>query len=331
MASPTSQTIPVIAGAITVAALAAHATDELPAIRGIPAAPQASDAAGLEAHAQFLREVRWIVPLEEAEEVRLLTHAASGDGTARTRLIEGYQPVVVALARRVQRRCVLLDLLDLAQEGTIGLMHAIDRQKHRAAGTPFRPWALCWVRNAMLQAIYRSERAIRLPARTRKRLRRLVATQLELLDALGREATTDELAAALGLDRQTVIDLLLLQAERFTSLDAPHAAPDGGRSGSDTLRLSDTLATPPAAAFTQTSELHRWLRLVVEQLPERERAVMTLRYGFDGDAAHDTREVADILGLSHEAVRDVDRRVRLRIKVAIERWRADLEQLPFAA
>src|SRR5262249_56353158 len=90
----------------------------------------------------------------------------------------------------------------------------------RRATLPFGVWMYYWARNAMLQAIYRSERALQLPMRTRKRLGRLAATQERLLGTLGREATVEELAAALERTPREVTDLLLVQAERFTSLDA---------------------------------------------------------------------------------------------------------------
>lgn len=267
-----------------------------------------------DALSQFMREVRAISPLTGDEEGVLLGRIARGDradGAARDRLVEGYQPFVVGIAKRFQSRCELLDLLDLAQEGTIGLLYALDALPKRAATMPFRVFAFYFIRNAILQAIYRCERAIRLPLRTLKRLRRLVAAQGQILYKLGREATVDELMAALRLTQQEVIDLLLLQAERFTSLDAP-CTEDGE------LSLADTLPALDATTVQQPSRLHRWLRSVVEGLPERERQVITLRYGFDGDAPHTTREIADLLGLSHALVQDIDRRVRLRIQVAIE-------------
>ncbi len=277
-----------------------------------------------DALSQFMREVRAISPLAEDEERILLGRIANGDSVARDRLVEGYEPFVVGIAKRFQSRCELLDLLDLAQEGTIGLLYALEALPKRAATMPFRVFAFYFIRNAMLQAIYRCERAIRLPLRTLKRLRRLVTAQGHILSELGREATVDELVAALRLTEQEVIDLLLLQAERFTSLDAP-CTEDGD------LSLADTLPALDATLLHQPSRLHRWLRSVIEGLPERERQVMTLRYGFDGDALHTTRQIADLLGLSHCLVQDIDRRVRLRIQVAIEDGRALLARSGRAA
>ena len=178
---------------------------------------------------------------------------------------------------------------------------------------PLRMWASCWIRSTMLQAIYRNERAIRLPDRTRKQLRRLVTAQIALLGEMGHEATTDELAARLGSTAQEVAALLLLQAERFVSLDAQM---DG-----DDARLS-TIVNEQAASqpWDDTSSVQQWVHDVVQQLPERERAVITLRYGFDGEAPKSTHAVAAQLGLPQSAVQDIDRRVRLRIRVMMERF-----------
>jgi RNA polymerase sigma factor (sigma-70 family) len=265
----------------------------------------------LDAHAQFRREVRALAPLTETEEADLWTRAAV-DPSARHRLVEGYQPLVLAHARRLQPRCQVLELLDLAQEGTLGVLHALSAHTRRTADMPLRAWASCWIRSAMLQAIYRNERVLRLPDRTRKRLRRLVGAQVEILEALGREATIDELARKLGRTAQDITELLLLQAQRFVSLDTPV------RTG-ETLAPLDTLACAESRPNEAVSRLHYWLRRFVAQLPKRERAVVTLRYGFNGDAARSTREVAMRLDLPLAVVQDIDRRVRLRIRVAMGR------------
>jgi RNA polymerase sigma factor (sigma-70 family) len=268
----------------------------------------------LDAYAQFRREVAALVPLAPAEEATLWACAAA-DQCARDRLVAGYQPLVLALAHRLEQRCRVLEVLDLAQEGTLGLLHALSACDRRVAEMPVRTWAACWIRSAMLQAIYRNERALRLPDRTRKCLRRLVRAQVELLAVLGREATTDELAQRLDVPTRAITDLLLLQAERFVSLDTP--------ANDDPARFLVTDTRVPAETESQetpqTSRLHEWVRTLVEQLPERERAVITFRYGFDGDAAHSTRAVASLLGLTQAAVQDIDRRVRLRIRVALGR------------
>jgi RNA polymerase sigma factor (sigma-70 family) len=105
---------------------------------------------------------------------------------------------------------------------------------------------------------------------------------------------------------------LLLQAERFVSLDVPV--------GEDEAFLAVYGVASSAGGEQQNrSRVHRWLRQVVDGLPERERQVITLRYGFDRDQEHTTREVADVLNLSHDLVQEIDRRVRLRISVAMER------------
>lgn len=123
----------------------------------------------LDAPAQFRREVAALPHLSDAEEAHLWVRPAS-DRAAQDRLVEGYQPLVLALAQRLQHRCHLLEPLDLAQEGTVGLLLALKARERRNEAMPLRAWASCWIRSAMLQAIYRNERALRLPDRTRKSL-----------------------------------------------------------------------------------------------------------------------------------------------------------------
>jgi RNA polymerase sigma factor (sigma-70 family) len=285
----------------------------------VPSVSANSAESPLDAQSQFLTQVHGLVPLTEVEEARLVS-ASTNDQAARDRLVEGYQLLVLGVAYRFQRRCQFLDLLDLAQEGTIGLLHAIEAQYKRAAAMPFKAWALAWIRSATLQSMYQSERIIRLPLRTLKRLRRLLTAQTRLLSGLGREPTMAELAMALACSEREVLDLLLIQAQHFTSLE--QTAPSTSDGSKDALE--DMLSDPGESdtytglADVSTSTLHRFLRDMVELLPERERRIITLRYGFDGDEAKTALHVATLLGIPLETVQNIERRVLYRFKVAIE-------------
>lgn len=134
---------------------------------------------------QYVAEVRAIDRLAEGEEVRLLACFTAGGQMeaewARTRLIEGYQPLVIAVAKRYTWRCEHLALDDLIQEGNVGLLEALVRYDVRSGAGSFRSWAFSWIRATILQAHWRGERHIRLPARKVRALRQVAAAQLNLL------------------------------------------------------------------------------------------------------------------------------------------------------
>jgi RNA polymerase primary sigma factor len=262
----------------------------------------------LDAQSQVRQHIARITPLKEEEE-RALWLRSPHERAARDRLVEGYQPLVVAVARTFRHRCQFLDLLDLMQEGSLGIMQAIEARDRRSSETPIRVWVARWIRSAMLRAIYSQERGIRLPDRVRKRLAKVTAAQAELVHTFGRQPSVNELAAHTGLTAEVVTSLLLIQAERVISLEAEAEA-----SESVPLQVAETV---PAPVDSPQTHLIERLRYELAQLPAREQAVIRHRYGLDGETAKSTREVAMLLGLTPTVAQDIDRRVRLHLRVAL--------------
>jgi len=283
----------------------------------------ASAAVSLSAVDQYRREVARLVPLAPGEEDRLLACLAAGGvsaQSARARLIEGYQPLAIRLARGYASRSKRLAFLDFVQEGNVGLLEALMRHDGRAGGIPFRSWAASWMRGRMADAYWRAEGLIRLPIKKARALRRLCATRQMLLGQLGREATPDELAAASGLSLRAVLDLLCLDARVILSL---HRVPVGDARGGV---CEERLAVPPDVPVDEESEgggdFAALLRRAVGRLPARERLVVSLRYGFTDGTSHSLQEVAQLLGLGLAAVADADRRARLTLRRVVEHHRA---------
>lgn len=264
----------------------------------------------LDAHSQVRQHIGRITPLREDEE-SVLWLRTSNDLDARDRLVEGYQPLVATVARQLKHRCHFLDLLDLMQEGSLGIIRAIEARDRRSSETPIRVWVARWIRGAMLQAIYYHERGIRLPDRVRKRLSKLNAAQVELLNTRGCQPSVNDLAARTGFAAEDVTSLLLIQAERVVSLDA---GDDAEQSAPEEEIAVETIAAHEEAP---ESNLHTWLHDELSRLPERAQLVIRHRYGFEGQTAKSTREVASLLGLSQTMVQEIDRRVRLHLRVAL--------------
>jgi RNA polymerase primary sigma factor len=260
--------------------------------------------APLDALTQYMHEVRAIIPLEP-HETPLLLHAKKGDCSqwqqARSRLVEGYQPFVISVAKRYAPWCKRLTLLDLVQEGNIGLLEAVDRYDEKVSGAAFSAWAYHWVRGAMVKAICKFERFIRLPSLKLRELHQLSKFQADLAAQSGREATIDELVAAFNIPQDELLELLALQAQQVVSLDDLSRSEDDASVGA----ISDSMEP-------RESEALEYIRHLIESLPERERSVMKLRYGGSRVLTH--REVADHLGISAAIVADIDRRVRVRLQ-----------------
>lgn len=271
-------------------------------------------ATGTGEHKQYvssLREATSFSEQQEAESLRILARADGGVSAqrardvARTRLVEGYQPLILAMARRYVRRCRLLSVSDLTQEGIVGLLEAIARHDGREDATGFRSWARIWIRSAILTAIWRNEYPLSVPIHKMKALVRLKRAQSDLLVELEREPTAEELAGRLTCTVKAVRDLQVLAALRAVSLDVPVDEDLGERS------LADTIAAPSASV---TAREHSHIERLVSHLSARQRDVILLRYGFHDGHAYSVAEVAKRLNLSAERVEELDRQARIRLR-----------------
>jgi RNA polymerase primary sigma factor len=261
----------------------------------------------LSAENQYMREIKSIPPLDDGEEEHLLTNIHAGCQDAHTRLVEAYQPWIVGIAQRYAPKCRTLSLLDLVQEGNLGLLEAIARHDARLQETPFRSWAYWWVRGMMRRAYWRFEAALALPDHDARALCRMASAQQALLADLNREPHPRELARALSLPLRRILDLLILQRQQMVSLDQYPPAEDG-------VSLADRLPSKDEASESPPTLS---LRSLVARLPRRERLVISLRYGLDDGVSHTQREVAALLGLSLASVEEADRKGRCRLRSAL--------------
>jgi RNA polymerase primary sigma factor len=250
--------------------------------------------------ALFLNEVRAHTLLSAAEEVELAQRIERGDQAARERMVNANLRLVVSLARRYEGRG--LPLLDLIQEGVLGLMRAVDRFDWRR-GFKFSTYATWWIRKALHTALTDRSREIRLPASLVERERVLGRHESDLRHELGREPTTAELAGASGLtDGQ--VRALRSAARTVTSLDRPV----GEEQETPLGELLPTTELGPEEVVTLRLGADR-LREAIELLPEPERRVVRLRYGIDDGGAPLARSaVARRLGITARRVHRLEAR-----------------------
>jgi RNA polymerase sigma factor, sigma-70 family len=251
-----------------------------------------------DAFQSYLRDIRGLGLLTHEEEIELARRVAKGDELARRKLVESNLRLVIAIARRYTSTGV--PLIDLIQEGNLGLMRAAEKFDYQR-GCHFGTYATWWIRQAVSRAAGEQSRMIHLPEHVATRLRKVRRVASQLSQENGLDPLPEQIAAACSIDVNDVVDLLGV-VEQPVSLDAP-VDEEARYSLADTLEDSTT----PAPADTASQhllgeELHRALAF----LTPRERAVITLRYGIGDGHSRTLLEVGKELSISRERVRQLE-------------------------
>ncbi len=247
----------------------------------------------------FLNEIRRYPLLTAAEEVDLSKRVERGDMEAKERMINSNLRLVVSLAKKYQGHD--LPLLDLIQEGIFGLIRAVEKFDWRK-GYKFSTYATFWIRQAIQRGVANKSRTIRIPVHIGQRERKIARVERELATKLGRPATDEEIATGAELPLEQVQEVRDA-ARTITSLDRP-VGEEGDSSLADLLP-SDA---PQPDDEVSVSLRKQTLRRALDKLPERERDVVKLRYGINGDDPTPLRETGRRLGISPERVRQIESR-----------------------
>ncbi len=259
-----------------------------------------------DALALFLREVRTYPLLTAADEIALAKRIEAGDSAARDQMVNANLRLVVSIARRFQGQG--LPLLDLIQEGIIGLIRAVERFDWRR-GLKFSTYATWWIRQAVQRGLADKARTIRLPVHVVERERRVTQAEVELEARLGRRPTDAEVAEHAHMTGEWVAQVRE-SARVVTSLDRPV-----GEDGDGTLGdlLEPEAPTPGPLEIAQSGMRDRALERALERLPEREREILRMRYGLAGHQPTSGAEVGRRMGLSPDAVRRAEIRALRRL------------------
>jgi len=282
---------------------------------------------------QYLREIGRVPLLTAAEEVELARSVEAGlfaedrlengtglDETLRSELrqlvllgreskrtlIEANLRLVVSVAKRYIGRG--LPLLDLVQEGNVGLIRAVEKFDY-VKGYKFSTYATWWIRQAISRALADQSRTIRMPVHVVESMNKVLRVQRRLLQELGHEPSAEELAAETGLETARVLDLLSFAYEPI-SLHTPVGETTENELG-DLIEDGDS-ETP--AEFVAQLMLKEHLDEVLDSLGEREQAVVRLRYGLDDGEARTLEEVGRHFGVTRERVRQIEAKTLAKLR-----------------
>jgi RNA polymerase primary sigma factor len=265
--------------------------------RPAPVAPDSEDMD--DSLGAYLREISRSKLLTKAEEVELAKQIEAGSLEAKRRMTEANLRLVVSIAKKYQNRG--LSLLDMIQEGNLGLIRAVEKFDHRK-GFKFSTYATWWIRQAVLRAIGDKARSIRLPLHMGDQLNKLIRTTDRLREGLGRQPTEEELAEELGLKLAEVEELRKISRE-VVSLETPI-----GEEGETELGhlIADSGAESPSEA-AEDADLKLRVDAALDALEARERRVVQLRFGLVDGHQRTLDEIARRLGTNREVVRKLER------------------------
>jgi RNA polymerase primary sigma factor len=245
----------------------------------------------------FLREIGRHPLLTAAEEVELSKRIERGDMSAKQKMIESNLRLVVSIAKNYRNQG--LPFLDLIQEGMFGLIRAVEKFEWRR-GLKFSTYATWWIRQAVARAIADKARTIRVPVHVVERMQKMQRAERYLWTQLAREPSLEEIAEEAGLPLQQALEVRAA-ARASTSLDQPIGEQEDAVFG-DLVAGDDPLPDEVTANRLQKEALSRAL----ESLPERDRAVLELRYGLSGEEPHTLEHIGRRLGLTRERVRQIE-------------------------
>ena len=261
----------------------------------------------------YLRAIGRVSLLTAEQEVMLARRIERGDMSAKQQMIEANLRLVVSIAKSYLGRG--LTFLDLIQEGSMGLIRAVEKFDYRR-GYKFSTYATWWIRQAVTRAIADKGRTIRIPVHMVEKLNKVVHVERQLIQQLGREPTPEEIAAELETTVREVRDVLRM-AQQPISLEKPVGEEDDSALGDF---VEDQTAESPFELAAERLRREN-LRRALAALPEREREVIEMRFGLTGERPYTLEEVGRAFNVTRERIRQIENHTLKKLEALPEAQR----------
>lgn len=254
----------------------------------------------------YLKEIGKIQLLSMEEEIELAKRMEQGDKEAAKQLAEANLRLVVSIAKRYVGRG--MQFLDLIQEGNLGLIKAVEKFDYRK-GYKFSTYATWWIRQAITRSIADQARTIRIPVHMVETINRLIRTQRQLVQELGREPSVEEIAARMDLPPERVSEIQKI-AQEPVSLETPIGEEEDSHLG-DFIQDDQVAVPADQATFTL---LREQLMEALETLTEREQKVLRLRFGLDDGRPRTLEEVGKVFCVTRERIRQIEAKALRKLR-----------------
>ena len=255
----------------------------------------------------YLKDIGKVPLLTSEEEVELAKRMMEGDSVARAKLSESNLRLVVSIAKRYVSRSNM-QFLDLIQEGNIGLLKAVEKFDH-TKGFRFSTYATWWIRQSITRAIADQARTIRVPVHMVETINKLTRITRQLIQKLGRDPTVSEIAAAMGLSEERVMEIQRIAMDPI-SLETTIGDEEDSKISDF---IEDETALSPLEATSQTL-LREQLLSVIETLTPREQKVIRMRYGLDNAHPRTLEEVGKEFNVTRERIRQIEAKALRKLR-----------------
>ncbi|HEX4104448.1 MAG TPA: sigma-70 family RNA polymerase sigma factor [Candidatus Paceibacterota bacterium] len=256
----------------------------------------------------YLKEIGRTPLLTKDEERELAKRAEKGDEDARQRLMKANLRLVVSIAKRYVNRTPHLSILDLIQEGNIGLSRAVEKFDYRR-GFKFSTYATWWIRQAITRALADQSRTVRIPVHMVETISKYTQVRRQLIQELGRDPLAEEIAAEMGIDVDKVRHIQKISQE-VLSIETPIGDEEDST-------LSDFIpdernATP--SQLTARAMLRDLIKEIMVDLSEREQQILKMRFGLEDGISHTLEEVGKAFGVTRERIRQIEAKALEKIR-----------------
>ncbi len=257
----------------------------------------------------YLKEISKEPLLSAEEEVELAKRIEKEDMEAKRRMIRANLRLVVSIAKKYIGRSPKLSFLDLIQEGNLGLFRAVEKFDWRR-GYKFSTYATWWIRQSINRALADQSRTVRIPVHMVEKISKYTKVRKELFQSLGREPSAEEVAAEMGLEVNKVRHIIKIY-QTATSLEAPVGDDDDNSTLADFIEDEET--TPPSVDAGRKLLKER-LHEVMEDLDDREKKILSMRFGLEDGVTHTLEEVGQVFDVTRERIRQIQAKALEKIR-----------------